>query len=195
MKNIYLLGLVFMAALGSSCAAYYASRQEKKDNKLFAKAVANERVFPKIGNLWNANHPIDLTPVIIKGKDSIVYAKQDYTELINAYKIIDSLLEVKCPDVTNRDSLVNAISGQIKKSLKPDTVYRTITIQVKDTSCQHMLIDSKLQLSNLQGKYDQQAKENTTLKAEGRKKSLWIIGISVLAVLTIAGLTYLLFKK
>ena len=95
------MGVVFIAVLGSSCTAYRAARQEKKDNKLLAKAITNERVFPRVASAYNILHPITQKIVYLKGKDSVRVDSIPYD------RVRDSIIRIDCPTV-NFDSLKKA---------------------------------------------------------------------------------------
>lgn len=191
------MGLVFIAVSGISCTAYFAARQEKKDQKHVGYIMARPPLIDQITKVGNALHPVNLSPVIIQGKDSIVYAKPDERALNNANRVIDSLLGIKCQVGTgvDRDSLISAIRNELKKTIEPITVYKTTTVTIKDTSCIHQY--QLLQADNFkkEGQIIQLKSDNSELKKSVSTKTWWMAGISAIFFLAIGILVFLLIKK
>ena len=157
MKTQLFFGLLCIAALGSSCAAYLASRQTKKDDKIYKNAVTNERVFPRVGEKWNLENPITQKTIYIQGKDSII----EVPVIVDVVR--DSIIKVECPTL-NLDSLRRTL-------IRTVTHIRIDTFIQPDSNCIPKLHDAQLRNSNLQGKYDQQA---TQLIQEQKKSSKWL---------------------
>ena len=157
MRNQIFFLLLSIAVLGSSCAAYLASRQTKKDNKLYVKAVANERVYPRIGERWNLDNPITQKTIYIKGKDSII----EVPVIVDMVR--DSIIKAECPTL-NLDSLRKALTRTVMH-------IRIDTFTQPDSNCIPKLHDAQLRNSNLQGKYDQQSIQ---LTQEQKKSSKWL---------------------
>lgn len=181
MKNCFLFGgLLYIAVSGLSCTAYKALRQTKKDNKIFAAAISNDRVSQRLDAYYNTLHPLQ-KPVLVKGKDSIIEVP------VIVDRVHDSIIHADCPSL-NLDSLKKA-AATTKLILRVDT------LKLPDSSGERRAQIVQSNLSNLQGKYEQQTLQVNEVKADKKKATLWLIGVSVFSVLAIGGLAYLLFRK
>lgn len=182
--------ILFILVMGSIVSCNKAMRLEKRSEKIAQKAMVDPVAFGIVGCVYIGLHPCPPT------KDSIVYGKPDTVITVipadNDYLFttIDSLLERKCPTL-NVDSLRKAT----KKKLKPDTVFKDRivpkTIYQPDM---RQINDLTNRNSYLQGSLESSTKTNAELKKDNSKKNLWIIGISIVALIIIGGLVYLLFK-
>lgn len=159
MKPQLFFGLLCIAALGSSCAAYYASRQTKRDDKIYKRAVTNERVFPRIGEKWNLENPITQKEIYIKGKDSII----EVPVIVDVVR--DSIIKVECPTL-NLDSLKRALTHVVIK-------LRIDTLIVADTTCERRLNSVLTNYSKLQGKSEQQAIQQKDTEKKKQKNFWW----------------------
>lgn len=169
MKTLFFFwGLLYIAVLGSSCTAYKAARQTKKDNKIFAAAISNERVSPRLDAYYNGLHPIQ-QPILIRGKDSIIEVP------VIVDRVHDSIIHAACPAL-NLDSLKKALTSTVTK-------IRVDTLKVPDSSCERRSQILQSNLSTLQGKYDQQNLQAAQEKKRGNKW-LWLF-IGACAVLVI----------
>jgi hypothetical protein len=186
MKNrVFLFFVLFMVAMLSglqSCGpAHRLAKQDKQDHKLYKEVISNDRVLPKAANVWNMLNPIGQKIVYIKGKETTIIDSIPYDV------IRDSLIRIECPSV-NFDSL---------KKVWTKIIYqlRTDTLTYPDTTCWRRVDIIQSQYNTLQGRYSQQTEQVASLSKSQKKTSLWLIGVSILAGIIIAGLTYLLFRK
>lgn len=170
-----------MIGLHSCSPSYRLRKEQKQDNKLYKEVISNDRVLPKAANVYNMLHPITQKIIYIKGKDSIRVDSIPYDV------IRDSLIKVECPTV-NFDSLKKAWTKVIYHN-------STDTLIFPDTTCWRRAENISNQYLQLQGKYDQQTTQITSISKSQKKTSLWLIGVSILSFIIIAGLTYLLFRK
>lgn len=169
----------------TSCTAYKASRQQKKDDKLQVEVIRNERVLPKVIDYWNFLHPITQKPIYIKGKDSVVYS----TDSIYIDRVKDSLIKIECPYL-NLDSLRKANTKIIREyHTSIDTI-----IQI-DSMAQHKLIVSNANLLYMQGKYDERSVAYFAEKKKASNRTIWIIGLSIFWLLTVIAGVYFYAKK
>ncbi|MEO9145075.1 MAG: hypothetical protein ABI237_05910 [Ginsengibacter sp.] len=174
MKSQTLFIIAFLAMFVSACGmAYKAAQQRKNDDKLFAKAISNERVQDRVGNYWNAIHPITQKPTLIPGKDSVIYIHDS----ISVDKTHDSLIHVACPFL-NLDSLRKANTKIIKEfHIQIDT------LKVPDTSCSRSLNSVQINLSNTQGKNEVLTDQLNQAKKSGNKWMwLFIAACIVIAI-------------
>lgn len=159
MKLQLFFGLLCIAALGSSCAAYLASRQTKKDDKIYKNAVTNERVFPRVGEKWNLENPITQKTIYIQGKDSII----EVPVIVDVVR--DSIIKVECPTL-NLDSLKRSLTHVVIK-------LRIDTLIVADTTCERRLNSVLTNYSKLQGKSEQQTIQQKDTEKK-KQKNFWL---------------------
>jgi hypothetical protein len=178
MKALKLLAVI--AVCVSSCTAYKAARQEKKNSKLFAAAISNKIVSDQLDYYYSLQHPIG-KPVLIPGKDSIIYTP------VYIDRVKDSLIKISCPEI-DLDSLRKAGTVNIYH-------VRIDTLKIPDTTSIRQLQLIQKNNANLQGKYEQQTTQVSATKKDFSKWKLWSIisGFFLLAV--IGFLIYLLIRK
>ena len=180
MKASTLFAVLFIAVCVSSCTAYKAARQEKKDTKLFAAAISNKIVSDQLDNYYSLQHPIG-KPVLIPGKDSIIYTP------VYIDRVKDSLIKVACPSI-DLDSLRKA-NQSIVLHIRVDT------LQIADTTSIRQLQVLQKNNAQLQGKYEQQTTQVSATKKDFSKWKLWSIVFGVFLIAVIGFLIYLLLRK
>lgn len=178
MKNCFLFwGLLYIAVLGSSCTAYKAARQTKKDNKIFAAAISNPRVSQNLDAYYNLRHPMQ-KPILVKGKDSIIEVP------VIVDRVHDSLIKIACPSL-NLDSLKKAVATT-------KIILRIDTLKLPDSSCERRAQITQNSFVTLQGKYDQQNIQLTQEK-KSVNKLLWLF-IAACAFIILEN-TLIIYKK
>lgn len=183
LKTFFLWGFI-IAVLGSSCTAYYAARQNKRNNKLYSQVIGNEIVANRVTTTMNAVNPISVKPIYIQGKDIITI-----DTLESPLIMVDSILTNNCPTL-NIDSLKKLLTRIIHiKTLKVDTTY------LVDSSCQRNLKSQTNDLNVLKGINQQQTTEITAIKSSKRSITIWFISYILVSIIVIVGLLYLLFTK
>jgi hypothetical protein len=185
MKTIlFFLGVLYIAVLGSSCTAYKAARQTKKDNKIIVAAITNPRVSKSLDAYFTSLRPLQ-KPVLIKGKDSIIEVP------VIVDRVHDSIIHALCPDL-NLDSLRKAVATT-------KTILRIDTLRVADSSCEPKLQIATSEINTLQGKLDQQAsqlqEEKNNVKEEKKRgnKKLWYFIAACVFILLENGL--IIYKR
>lgn len=183
MKNLSrFCSLLLMAAYVSSCAAYFAARQTKKDNEAISYAVTHKKsVMKPVADIWNSLNPVDQKVIYIKGKDSIRIDSIPYD------KVRDSEVVLLCPSV-NFDSL---------KKVWTRIIYHNSvdTFVTPDTGSLRRIYVLQSNLGEIQGKYDQQITEVQFSKTKNSKLTLWIIALSISLLVIIALVIYKTIKK
>jgi hypothetical protein len=172
--------LLYIAVCVSSCTAYKAARQEKKNSKLFAAAITNKVVSDQLDYYFSLQHPIG-KPVLIPGKDSIIYTP------VYIDRVKDSLIKVACPEL-NLDSLRKANQSVV-------THVRVDTFPGTDTNSIRQLQVLQIKYANIQGKYDQQTAQVSTTKKDFSKWKLWSIVSGFFLLAVVGFLIYLLLRK
>jgi hypothetical protein len=178
MKALKLLAVI--AVCVSSCTAYKAARQEKKNSKLFAAAISNKIVSDQLDYYYSLQHPMG-KPVLIQGKDSIIYTP------VYIDRVKDSLIKIDCPSI-DLDSLRKASQSTVIR-VRVDTLF------TPDTSSVFQLQILKANNASLQGKFDQQKEQSAVVKKDFSKWKLWSIVSGFFLLAVIGFLIYLLFRK
>lgn len=179
------------------CLTVCSCSSVRRDQRHVGYITARPALISQITQIGNALNPVNMQPTIIVGKDSIVSGKPDLKAIQEARRVIDSLLQIKCPTASqiDRDSLIKAIRKEVRKSVTPDTVYLLKTITTPDTNCIHQYQILQGQNYSLQGQNIQQQKQISELKNSNSKKVWWLAGGGIIALLSIGLLVYLLIKK
>lgn len=180
MKASKLFAVLFIAVWGISCTAYKAARKEKKDTKLFAAAISNRVVSDQLDYYFSLQHPVG-KPILIQGKDSIVYTP------VYIDRVKDSLIKIACP-LIDLDSL---------RKVSTVNIYhvRVDTFKIPDTTSIRQLQTIQLNNANLQGKYEQQNIQVSVIKKDFSKWKLWSIVSGFILLAGIGFLIYLLLRK
>jgi hypothetical protein len=185
MRNQTLFVLFIIAVCVSSCTAYKASRQQKKDDKLQVAILSNDRVLPKIIDYWNFAHPIDQKPIYIKGKDSVVYS----TDSFYVDRVKDSLIKIECPYL-NLDSLRKA-----NVTYKIQLRYRIDSFIIPDTTCERRLTVVTNTNTYMKSQYDLRSVDYFAEKKRVSNRNYLVIGISIFWLLTVIAGVYFYAKK
>lgn len=183
MKNLFLsVALFFIAAYVSSCAAYLASRQTKKDDKAISYAIIHKQsVMKPVADIWNSLNPIEQKVVYVKGRDSVRVDSIPYD------RVRDSIISKECPSV-NFDSL--------RKTWTKVIYHNSVdTISIPNTNSIRTIYSLQYDISNMQGRLDQQKLELQSSKSKNGKLVLWIIGLSISLLVIIGLVIYKTIKK
>lgn len=169
----------------SSCATIRQQHQSNLDKKAVGRVLANTSLIDQVYAVALGLHPISSNPVLIKGKDSIVYNID--TLIVDHEK--DSIIMAACPNL-NLDSfrLANTITKTINH-------YRVDTLPVKDTLCQRQYELLNNDKNILQGKFDQQTVTVSAVKKASSKKTWIIVGLVALIVIYSVFKLYTFIRK
>lgn len=193
MRKIFIL-IVTLATLASCRGTRDISKPNKADQRHAFWVLRHPASAELVRKQFRADNPIIIpAPVIIKGKDSIVYAIQDSALIAQAYNTIDSLLAINCPTISNngKDSLIEIIK-KLKKSIRPDTVHTApVTITIVDPKLISDNADLTRQLATEKGKSIQKDNQIAVKTRRNTHYLLTMIG----ELLFILLLLYLLVRK
>ena len=206
MKNRNIFFICFLIAGLYSCSpAYQLLKDTKLDNVAISRAVVRPATVMKpIADMFNALNPITQKPTVTIERDTLIVSKVDSAALKEAYAAIESLLKVKCPDMTEKgmDSLKVVFEKEFRKTIHPDTIRTGKTvIHDIDSTCQIAMVslrieNTELKIKNalLQGQVTQQAVQIVAEKKNGNKWLWFFVGVCVLMLLENIFLLYKSFK-
>lgn len=170
MKSSFLLWLVIIAVCVGSCTAYRKLIDDKKDKKAVVRVMSDPILTDQVYNYALGSHPFDYTPIVIKGKDSIVYKPVPFDV------VRDSIIKEKCPAL-NIDSLKKIYTSVVEHWHTPDIIIQ------KDTNTIQELVMAQFAFSNLQGQFTQQKSEIAATKKSKNKLMWWLIGACAFIVI------------
>ena len=162
-----------------SCSA--TRRETRVDNKAIGRVLSKAPLTEQVGKVYLGQHPIDQTPIYIKGKDSII-EKPIYIDVVR-----DKIIKEKYPDL-NLDSLRNAVMRIV-------TILRTDTILTPDLKTIALLNAEYNSHATTTGQLTEVRDSNTILKKDLSRRTMWLYISIFAAIVIIGGMAYLLFKK
>lgn len=170
MRNLSLLLMTSLLLFG--CKAI----KEAKDNKAVGRVLSSSSLTDRVYKVAIGLHPIPpQIPIYIKGKDTTI---RDTTIVYNPYPVyVDSV--IKCPP---------------SKTITI-TTHSVDTVKTKDTSLLRLYDQSVMSNNFKDGQIIELRNQNTQLEKQSNKKTWWIVGIGVGALLIITGLLVIIFKK
>lgn len=159
-----------------------------KDNHAFTRVISHPDLAERTYRALAVTHPC-ITDFTI-GKDSIILVDtiKDITEINNANKLIDSLLDkLLNPADTNYvdiDSVRAELYNEIRKTVKPRIVKVTTTRTdtIRDVRLVNQLTSDN---SVLQGQSIELNKQVATLKKANTHKTFYLIGAGLLLLISI----------
>lgn len=162
------------------------SREAKKDAQALVRIALSQKLSNEAHKIWLANNPTPYKPpVIIKGKDSIVYIY----DTVFANPVGDSLIKIACPTL-NMDSLRKALTRtNIEKHYIHDTLRE---IDSTYAALYYQKVAENEYLSGQSNVKDRQLAENAAeLKSVKLQRTLG----GIVAALIIGFLVYIVIRK
>lgn len=163
-----------------------------KDRKALGRVLTSQELTNQVGKVWLASHPcVTVAPIVTEGKTvTVIDSTYSKDEIDKLNSIIDSLWLNTPDNPINVDSL----RKELLKACKPTKTIITRVDTLREPDLQLLNISNQ-EKAALQGELNATQKQASELQKSSTKKTWWIVGISIAAILIIAGLTYLLFKK
>lgn len=178
------------------CLLLFSCSVAKKDQRALNRVEADINLLNHAGNKWVQLNPCYPDTVRVGNTVTVIDSSGKTEAVSRLNRRIDELLNRPNPNI---DSIRQVIKKEVEKECKPVTIYKNRTDTIRDKRNEDLLRNEltteRLTSAKMEGQIMGYLNENSELKSDVKKQRWWTIGISALAVVIIAGLIVLLFKR